>query len=33
VTGIPCAAALIRTGEPLTGDGYLGIVAVGTHEL
>jgi len=29
-TGIPDAAALIRTGDPLTVDGYLGIVTGGT---
>jgi pyruvate,water dikinase len=32
-TGIPDAAALIRTGDPLTVDGYLGIVTGGTDEL
>jgi pyruvate,water dikinase len=33
VTGVPDAATLIRTGDPLTVDGYLGIVTVGTGEL
>jgi phosphohistidine swiveling domain-containing protein len=33
VTGIPDAVALIRTGDLLTVDGYLGIVTVGTGEL
>jgi pyruvate,water dikinase len=32
VTGIPDAAALIRTGDPLTVDRYLGIVTGGTDE-
>jgi pyruvate,water dikinase len=29
VTGVPDAAYLIRTGDPITVDGYLGIVTVG----
>jgi phosphohistidine swiveling domain-containing protein len=33
VTGIPDAAALIRTGDPLTVDRHLGIVTGGTDEL
>jgi rifampicin phosphotransferase len=33
VTGIPDAVALIRTGDLLTVDGYLGIVTVGSGEL
>jgi pyruvate,water dikinase len=33
VTGIPDAVALIRTGDLLTVDGYLGIVTVGPGEL
>ena len=31
VTGVPEAAALIRTGDPLTVDGYLGIATVGSN--
>jgi pyruvate,water dikinase len=33
VTGVPEAATLIRTGDLLTVDGYLGIVTVGAGEL
>ncbi len=33
VTGIPDATSLIQTGDPLTVDGYLGIVTVGSGEL
>jgi pyruvate,water dikinase len=29
VTGVPDATRLIKTGDPLTVDGYLGIVTVG----
>lgn len=29
VTGVPDAVSLIRTGDPLTVDGYLGIVTIG----
>ena len=29
VTGVPNATTLIRTGDPLTVDGYLGIVIIG----
>jgi pyruvate,water dikinase len=32
VTGIPDATELIRTGDPLTVDGYLGIVTVHREE-
>ncbi|MGA9536757.1 MAG: PEP/pyruvate-binding domain-containing protein [Desulfobacterales bacterium] len=33
VTGIPDATTLVRTGEEVTVDGYLGIVTVGTGEI
>ncbi len=33
VTGVPEATRLVRTGDPLTVDGYLGIVTVGRPEL
>lgn len=33
VTGIPNATSLIETGDPLTVDGYLGIVTVGSGEI
>jgi pyruvate,water dikinase len=33
VTGIPDATALIRTGDDITVDGYLGIVTVGSTEV
>jgi phosphohistidine swiveling domain-containing protein len=29
VTGVPLATELIRTGDRLTVDGYLGIVVIG----
>jgi pyruvate,water dikinase len=33
VTGIPDATTIVRTGEEVTVDGYLGIVTVGTGEI
>jgi pyruvate,water dikinase len=33
VTGIPDATTLVRTGEDVTVDGYLGIVTVGSGEM
>ena len=33
VTGVPDATALIQSGNPLTVDGYLGIVTVGSGEI
>ena len=33
VTGIPDVTSLVRTGDLLTVDGYLGIVTVGSGEL
>jgi len=33
VTGIPDATTLVRTGEDITVDGYLGIVTVGSGEI
>jgi len=29
VTGVPNVTSLVRTGDPLTVDGYLGIVILG----
>jgi len=33
VTGVPDATALIQSGNPLTVDGYLGIVTIGSGEI